>query len=102
MQAVHEMLLQSWHGTIRIFPAVSERWRDVSFENLRAEGGWIVSAKREQGQMTQVSITASKSGIAQILDPFNGRGQWSREGRSDGTLIRFSFNDGDVVTGRLP
>ncbi len=102
MQAVHEMLLQSWHGTIRIFPAVSEWWRDVSFEHLRAEGGLSVSARREKGRTTFVSISAVHSGVFEVADPFSGRGEWSRDGRSDGKSIRFVFNDGESVTGRLP
>ena len=65
MQAVQEMLLQSWgevgvpkSSIIRIFPAVSEQWKDVSFRDLRAEGGLRVSAERKDGRTSRVSITA--------------------------------------------
>ena len=54
MHAIHEMLLQSWSPTpgrrntevVRIFPAAPWRWHDTSFTNLRAEGGYSVSARR--------------------------------------------------------
>jgi hypothetical protein len=40
------MLLQTYRGRIRVFPAVPERWRTpgVSFARLPAEGGYLVSA----------------------------------------------------------
>ena len=62
MQAVHEMLLQGWNGTVRIFPAVSDRWQEVSFENLRAQGGFKVSARRSAGSTQWVRITATVDG----------------------------------------
>ena len=44
LHAAQEMLLQGWGGVVRVFPAVSARWQDVSFRDLRTEGGWRVSA----------------------------------------------------------
>jgi hypothetical protein len=100
MQAVHEMLLQSWGGTVRIFPAVSERWREASFEGLRAEGGFAVSAQRRGGKTTEVSIEASTSGPLRVRDPFFGRGQWSRPGQANGGCLEFVMHPGDVLVGR--
>jgi alpha-L-fucosidase 2 len=46
MEAVHEMLLQSWGGNIRKFPAMPKSWQGkVEFRNLRAEGGKRISGK---------------------------------------------------------
>jgi len=72
MQAVHEMLLQSWGGRLRVFPAVADRWPDVSFRRLRAEGGFIVSADRSGGKTTRVEITATVDGPLQLTTPFGG------------------------------
>ena len=80
-QAVHEMLLQSWSpspgkmnsGIIRIFPATPEKWADASFTNLRAEGGYTVSATRKNNLTVQFSIAATKTGTVRIKDNFNGR-----------------------------
>ncbi|WP_316835470.1 glycosyl hydrolase family 95 catalytic domain-containing protein [Pedobacter nutrimenti] len=85
-QAVHEMLLQSWSpnpgqvntGIIRIFPAVSQKWANASFTNLRAEGGYLVSAVRKNNKTTDFSITAGKSGKVRIKDNFMGsRPTWN-------------------------
>lgn len=88
-QAVHEMLLQSWSPTpgvrdtqrIRIFPAVPSDWADASFVDLRAEGGYRVSAERKNGTTTSFSITASHDGIVRIVDNFGDRTlNWNRDG----------------------
>jgi hypothetical protein len=57
------MLLQSWSdpakdesGPIRIFPAVPAAWQDVEFRDLRAEGAFLVSAKRRGGRTEWVRI----------------------------------------------
>ena len=31
-QSIHDMLLQSWGGKIRVFPAVPDAWQDVAFD----------------------------------------------------------------------
>ena len=50
------MLLQSWGGKIRIFPAVPDSWQDVVFHDLRAEGAFLVSAKRKNGKTEWIKI----------------------------------------------
>jgi len=55
-QSIHDMLLQSWGDTIRVFPGVPDAWGDVTFHNLRAEGAFLVSAKRAGGQTECVRI----------------------------------------------
>lgn len=61
---VQEMLLQSHTGFIELFPAVPTSWQQVSFDKLRAEGAFLVSAQRTNGQTTDVNLTAEKGGIA--------------------------------------
>ena len=53
------MLLQSWGGKLRIFPAVPEQWKDAAFDRLRAEGGFTVSARRVAGKTVEATITAT-------------------------------------------
>ncbi|MCC6133628.1 MAG: glycoside hydrolase N-terminal domain-containing protein, partial [Acidobacteria bacterium] len=99
-QAVHEMLLQSWSarpgtgdvGTIRLFPATPWRWHEAAFEDLRAEGGHRVSARRERNATTWFRIVAGKDGPVRIRDNFGGRvPTWSREG------VRKSGRDFEVT-----
>ena len=55
-QCVHDMLIQSWGDKIRIFPAVPKEWPDVIFHDLRAEGGFLVSAERKNGKLQWVRL----------------------------------------------
>ena len=60
---IQDMLIQSWSdpaaaesGPIRIFPAVPAAWQDVEFHDLRAEGAFLVSARRDGGRTEWVRI----------------------------------------------
>lgn len=68
---VQEMLLQSHAGVVRIFPAIPEEWKDVSFNKLRAIGAFIISANRVDGVVNHVEITAEKGGLLRLANPFN-------------------------------
>ena len=68
--ALMEMLLQSWGGKIRLFTGVSPKWRDIAFRDLRAEGAFLVSAKREKGQTAWVEIHSEKGGPCAVENPF--------------------------------
>jgi hypothetical protein len=72
MEAIHEMLLQSDGGVIRLFPAVSAEWKDVSFDKLRAEGGFIVSAERRGGKTVSYSVTATVDGPLRMINSATG------------------------------
>jgi len=50
MTAVNEMLLQSYDGIIRVFPAMPAEWRDAAFE-LRAVGAFMVTGELRGGQV---------------------------------------------------
>ena len=67
-----EMLLQSHRGRIEIFPAIPETWRDVAFAGLRAEGAFLVSAERRNGEVERVEIVSEKGGPCRVLSPFTG------------------------------
>ena len=53
---VLDMLIESWGGTIRIFPACPSQWQDAMFHDLRAEGAFLVSAGRKGGKTQWVRI----------------------------------------------
>ena len=85
MEAVHEMLLQSWsaspgsgnEGVIRLFPSAPWRWHNIAFQNLRVEGGHRISARRENNVTTWFHLTAGTDGVVRIRDNFEGRiPQW--------------------------
>lgn len=66
---IQEMLLQSHTGVIKVFPAIPNSWKDVSFEKLRAMGGFLVSAKQEHGTITSVKVYSEKGGKLTIALP---------------------------------
>ncbi|KRT14730.1 hypothetical protein ASU31_17655 [Pedobacter ginsenosidimutans] len=69
-QGVQELLLQSRNGYIQAFPAVPQSWKDVTFNNLRAEGAFLVSGNKENGVPTTVKVYAEKAGVLRIKLPF--------------------------------
>jgi hypothetical protein len=60
-RAALDMYIQSWGNKIRVFPAIPDIWKDACFYNLRAEGSFLVSAKRTNGKTDFISIK-SESG----------------------------------------
>jgi alpha-L-fucosidase 2 len=70
-QGVQELLLQSRDGYIQVFPAIPASWQNVSFTTLRAEGGFLISAKKENGAFTKITIKSEQGGVCKIKIPFN-------------------------------
>lgn len=54
--ATIELLLQSPEGQVRIFPAVPQAWKAAAFYQLRAQGGFLVSAERKGGRTAWVVV----------------------------------------------
>ncbi len=72
--AIMEMLLQSWGGKIRVFPSLPEFWPSAYFEKLRAEGAFLVTARREKGQTQFVEITSEAGEVCRLKNPFADKG----------------------------
>ncbi|MDE0183975.1 MAG: hypothetical protein OXP71_00805 [Candidatus Poribacteria bacterium] len=89
--AVNEMLLQSWGGRIRVFPACPPHWRDCRFDGLLCEGGIEVSAVRSNGQTLAVHLASASVQQVRLLNPFE-----PRDGYLDGHRIQPDSN-GDLV-----
>jgi len=64
--ATMDLLLQSWGGRIRVFPAVPSAWKQAAFHQLRAMDGFLVSAARHEGKTQWVSLQ-SEAGEPCIL-----------------------------------
>ena len=69
-QGIHEMLLQSHKDFIEVFPAIPKEWKHVSFKTLRAEGAFLISAKKENGVPMEVKIKSEAGGKLKIKLPF--------------------------------
>ncbi|MCL2117750.1 MAG: glycoside hydrolase family 95 protein [Planctomycetaceae bacterium] len=69
---IHEMLIQSHTGTIRVFPAVPASWDNVSFEKLRAVGAFLVSARMENRNVSLLTVESEKGGTLRLMKPSSG------------------------------
>lgn len=65
IECIVEMLLQSQGGVIKIFPFLPDG-KSAGFTNLRAIGGFIVSAKRNGDTVKELKIESTIGGIFRI------------------------------------
>jgi alpha-L-fucosidase 2 len=75
-EAIHDMLLQSWDGTLRVFPAVPEEWREAAFHDLRAEGAFLVSAVRREGRTSWIRVRSLEGEPCRIRTGWHGIVRW--------------------------
>jgi alpha-L-fucosidase 2 len=70
--ALQEMLLQTYNGIIRVFPAIPEEWvkNEVSFSGFRGESGVIISSKIKEGKLEYILLEAEKAGKFTIQNKF--------------------------------
>ncbi len=66
---LQEMMLQSWDGALRIFPAWPKDL-DARFENLRAEGAFLVSASWSGGKVASLEIHSEKGVPCRMYVPW--------------------------------
>ena len=67
--AIGELLLQSVGDVIRVFPAWPKEL-DAVFTELRAQGGFLVSAQQSDGQIKQLSVVSTLGGRLRLLSPW--------------------------------
>lgn len=68
---LQEMLLQSWDGALRIFPAWP-RNLDARYENFRAEGAFLVTAGWSRGRVTSLEIFSERGARCRLYPPWPG------------------------------
>ncbi|MBK1855497.1 hypothetical protein JO972_11050 [Verrucomicrobiaceae bacterium 5K15] len=64
--SVHDMLLQSWGGKIRVLHGTPKAWADVAFHQLRTEGAFLVSAKKKAGVTQFVTVKSLAGSPCQV------------------------------------
>ena len=67
-----EHVLQSYTGTIRVFPAVPKGF-EGGFENLGAQGGFVVSSERSGGQVSHIRIESLAGNVCRLASPWDGQ-----------------------------
>ncbi len=76
---VNEMLMQSYEGVIRLFPCWDNS--DAAFENLRADGAFLVSAELKNKKVSSLKIKSLKGrkctveceGIKRVIKKSDGK-----------------------------
>lgn len=98
--AVQEMLLQTVKGVIRVFAGVPKSWKDVSFKGMRAEGAFLIDARREAGKTVKVQIFSENGSHLKIENNIGDAVLVSRGGRAEvftGEIIELDTQDGEDI-----
>lgn len=98
---INEMLLQSYEGTIRLFPNWN-RTKDASFTNLRAYGAFLVSASLKDGAVRNITVYSEKGRLCKIENPWVNRPvQLVRDGKKtdvlSGRWLQFPTASGEKI-----
>lgn len=96
---INECLMQSYNGTIRLFPNW-DKAKDAQFQNLRAVGAFLVSATLKGGEIRQVSIHSEKGGTLKIVSPWGKKGTLSNEDGSkkiESEIIEIKASPGENI-----
>ncbi|WP_351222314.1 Tat pathway signal sequence domain protein [Streptomyces sp. NPDC002133] len=108
-QSLHDMVCQSWGGTVRVFPAIPAVWRDVTVHDFRTQGAFLLSAVREAGATRWVRLVSEagapcvvRHGIAGAVDVRDGRGRPLRYEELGDETVRIPLDRGDsaLITAR--
>ena len=69
--SINEMLLQSYNGKIRVFPAIPQDWNGTF--KLHAIGGFIVTSERKNSKILYVAIESKGGEICKVINPWGER-----------------------------
>ncbi|MFN7950718.1 MAG: hypothetical protein U0610_03250 [bacterium] len=83
--AVHRLVFQSRPGLVRLFVGTPPEWPDAAFRDLRAEGGFEVSALRRGGETWLVAVRSLAGETLRIESDL-----------ADGFHVRWSGGRGSV------
>jgi hypothetical protein len=84
--AIMEMLLNSRRGIHYLFAGAPARWEEVSFEGIRTEGAFLVSAARAGGEVGKVKLESLAGGTFRLANPWNAPAS-ARSGRKSWKLV---------------
>lgn len=89
-----DLLMQDGDGTLSFFPAVPSTWREASFHDLRAQGGFMISAVRKNGQTQWIRIKSLAG------EPCVVRAEWGGDVKQAGPrTVPMRQHDGVIELG---
>ncbi len=80
MASIQELCLQYWDGIVRVFPAIPTDWHDLSFDNFRTDGAFLISGVRKGGNNTRVAVKSEKGGRIKIKPNLSKNISWTKKG----------------------
>ena len=91
LSTIHDFYMQDWGGTVRVFHGIPTSWKDASFVNMRAQGGFLVSANRMAGATTYIRVQSEQGNIITLqtdipLDNLQIR-------KADGSEVAYTVTD---------
>jgi hypothetical protein len=81
-RSLQDMLLQSWGNKINVFPAVPATWNEAVFQDLRAEGAFLVSANRKDGKTEWVRVKSLAGEPCRVQGGFSSEPNLTINGNS--------------------
>jgi len=64
--ALMDFLCRSYHGTVYVCDQMPAAWDEASFWHLRAEGAFLVSARRKNGRSEFIALFSEQGGPARL------------------------------------
>lgn len=97
---VNECLMQSYNGTIRLFP----NWpldRPAAFETLRAVGAFLVSASCRDGMVRDVRVLSEAGSLLRVVNPWDTTvrvASGERASTLTGKVLELPTRPGETIT----
>jgi hypothetical protein len=96
---INECLMQSYNGTIRLFP----NWpmeKDAEFHNLRAAGAFLVTASLKDGKVSKIEIISEAGTSLKIILPWENCKMVNVDGQTTlkSKLLEVGTKRGEKIT----
>jgi len=99
---ITEFLMQSVDNIIRVFPSWPED-KDAEYTSLRARGGFLVSARQNEGIVSGLTIESTAGGMLKLVNPWNSIGIRYSDGRTESLtpdekgIVSINTNKGQML-----
>ncbi|SFD47607.1 Glycosyl hydrolase family 65, N-terminal domain [Chitinophaga sp. CF118] len=94
---INECLMQSYDGSIRLFP----NWpaaKDAAFTDLRAAGAFLVSARQVDGNISSIKILSEKGNELRVIIPWSKGVMINGKKRVNTKLLTMKTSPGEMIT----